>query len=213
MAKTKELQTQAASRVEVRDSGIHGKGLFAVEDIGYSERVIEYVGEKITKAESERRAWAHIEVAKKTGDAQVYIFVLNKKYDIDGNIPENDARLINHSCDPNCEALIIRGRIWITALRDIQKGEELYFNYNFDLENYEDHPCYCGSPHCVGYIAGEEYWPKLKKLIRKKEKEAAEAKKKKKKKKKKAKAKAKPDAKDSEKGGKKKKSKKPKGKK
>ena len=150
---------------EIRSSPIHGRGLFATRDIPEGMRIIEYVGEKITKAESNRRGWAQFEKAQETGEAGVYLFTLNKRHDVDGNVPWNAARLINHSCDPNCEAQIIRGKIWILALNDIPKGGELFFNYGFDLENYEDHPCRCGAKRCVGYIAAEEYWPKLKRKV------------------------------------------------
>ncbi len=150
---------------EVRRSGIHGRGLFATKDIAKETYIIEYVGDKITKAESDRRGWAQFDLAKETGDAAVYIFTLNKRHDIDGNVPENAARLINHSCSPNCEAYIIKGKIWIAAIRDIKKDEELYFNYGFDLENYVDHPCLCESPKCVGYICGEDYWSTLRRKL------------------------------------------------
>ncbi len=158
---------------EIRNSPIHGRGLFATRDIPEGMRIIEYVGEKITKAESNRRGWAQFDKAQQTGEAGVYLFTLNKRHDIDGDVPWNAARLINHSCDPNCESQIIRGRIWILALREIKMGEELFFNYGFDLECYEDHPCGCGSKRCVGYIAGEEYWKELGKILKKKEKLAA----------------------------------------
>lgn len=150
----------------IRRSSIHNLGVFAARPIPKGARILEYTGEKITKAESTRRANALLEEAAKTGGGAVYIFTLNKKYDIDGNRPDNDARLINHSCDPNCEAQIIRGRIWIIALRDIAEGEELSFNYGFDLECWEDHPCRCGSPKCVGYIVAREYWPKLRRMLK-----------------------------------------------
>jgi len=150
---------------EVRKSEIHGRGVFAVKDIPKETNIIEYIGEKISKAESDRRGWEQMDRAKETGEAAVYIFVLDSEYDIDGNIPRNAARLINHSCDPNCESWIDRGRIWICAVRDIEKGEELFFNYGFDLESYEDHPCHCGSKNCVGYITGPEYWPQLRSRI------------------------------------------------
>lgn len=157
---------------EIRESPIHGRGLYAIRNIPEGMRIIEYVGEKITKTESNRRGWVQFERAQKTGEAGVYLFVLNKRHDIDGNVPWNAARLINHSCDPNCEAQIIRGKIWIMALRDIAEGEELFFNYGFDLEDYENHPCRCGSRRCVGYIAGEEYWGQLKKKSAAKKKKA-----------------------------------------
>ncbi len=153
---------------EVRNSGIHGRGLFARKKIPTGTYLIEYIGERIDKDEANERGWAQMEIAKKTGDAAVYIFTLNDDYDIDGNVPENAARLINHSCDPNCEAFIEDDAIWIAALRTIKRDEELFFNYGFDLENYKEHPCGCGSKKCVGYIAGEDYWKELKKRLKKK---------------------------------------------
>lgn len=155
----------------VRRSSIHHRGVFATCDIPKDTPIIEYVGEKITKAESTRRGLALEERAKKTGEAAVYIFTLNKKYDLDGATEANPARLINHSCDPNCESFIIRGHIWIYSLRDISAGEELSFNYGFDLETWEDHPCRCGHPQCVGYILDQQYWPELKRILKKREKE------------------------------------------
>ena len=151
---------------EVRRSGIHGRGLFARKPILEGTYIIEYLGERIDKDESNERGWAQMDLAKETGDAAVYIFTLDDDWDIDGNVPENAARLMNHSCDPNCEAFIEEDSIWIAALRNIPKNEELFFNYGFDLENYQDHPCQCGSIKCVGYIAGEEYWPELKKKLK-----------------------------------------------
>jgi SET domain-containing protein len=150
---------------EVRRSGIHGRGLFAKRRIPQGTSIIEYVGERIDKEESNRRGWARIAYAKRTGDAAVYIFTLDDEHDIDGDVPENAARLINHSCAPNCEAYIEGGKIWIGALRDIERDEELFYNYGFDLESWDEHPCRCGSARCVGYIAGEEHWPALKRLI------------------------------------------------
>ncbi|MFV1994127.1 MAG: SET domain-containing protein, partial [Verrucomicrobiales bacterium] len=166
----KKTEREKAKSWKVKKSGIHRRGLFASANIEEGERIIEYVGEKITKAESERRADTQLERAGSKGDGAVYIFTLNKRHDIDGNVERNKARYANHSCDPNCETDIIRGRIWLIALRDIEKGEEIVYNYNFDLELYEDHSCRCGAKRCVGYIVGEEYWKKLKKKIKKKKK-------------------------------------------
>ena len=150
---------------EVRNSGIHGRGLFARKHIPKGTYIIEYVGERIDKDESNNRGWAQMDRARETGDAAVYIFTLDDDWDIDGNTPDNAARLMNHSCDPNCEAFIEEDAIWIAALVDITRDEELFFNYGFDLENYADHPCACGSPRCLGYIAGEEYWPSLRRRL------------------------------------------------
>jgi uncharacterized protein len=149
----------------VKSSSIHNRGVFAARDIPKGARVIEYRGEKISKKESERRGIEHFDASKTTGGGAVYLFTLNKKHDIDGSMEWNDARLINHSCKPNCEAQIVRGRIWIVALRNIKEGTELSFDYGFDLDCWQDHPCRCGKPKCAGYIAGRAYWPKLRKLI------------------------------------------------
>ncbi|MBK1826032.1 SET domain-containing protein [Haloferula rosea] len=161
--KLTELWERGQSELcEIRGSVIHGQGVYATQDIKAETQIIEYIGELIDKDESENRAWAQHEHAEKTGDAAVYIFTLDKKWDIDGNVPWNTARLINHSCDPNCEAWIVGKRIFIYALRDIKAGEELSFDYGFDIECYEDHPCRCGSGECIGYIVSREQWAELK---------------------------------------------------
>jgi uncharacterized protein len=143
---------------EVRSSTIHGSGVYAACDITAEALIIEYVGELIDKEESGKRGTKQQERASKTGNAAVYIFNLTDRWDLDGNVPWNTARLINHSCEPNCEAWSKGKKIFIHALRDIQQGEELTFDYGFDVECYEDHPCYCGRPSCVGYIVSREQW-------------------------------------------------------
>lgn len=164
--------------VEVRNSVIHGRGVYAAKDIPEETEVIEYIGERIDKEESEKRAWAQMAKAEKTGDAAVYIFTLNEDWDLDGSVDWNTARLINHSCEPNCEAYTEDDeRIVIYSKRDIKKGEELSFDYGFDLECYEDHPCLCGKPSCKGYIVSQEQWDELDKLIAKKEKKEKKSKK------------------------------------
>ena len=152
-----------------RKSSIHGYGIYARQDIPKGVRVIEYVGERITKAEAERRSDIFLKVAENNAErGAVYIFELNKRYDIDGNVSYNTAKYINHSCHPNCETENIRGKIWTIAFRDIAKGEELTYNYGYDLDSFEDHPCRCRTNRCVGYIAAEEHWPKLSKILQKK---------------------------------------------
>jgi hypothetical protein len=148
----------------VRKSSIHNRGVFARKDIPKGARVIEYVGEKVTKKEAEDRVTETIGNADENNGA-VYIFELNKRHDIDGKVPYNTARFINHSCDPNCETEIIRGHIWITALRDIKKGEEISYNYGYGPDEFEDHPCRCGSKNCIGYIVAEEHWRKVRKIL------------------------------------------------
>ncbi len=152
----------------VRRSSIHGRGIFARCDIPKGTRIIEYTGERITKAESQKRADRQLARAKKTGAAAVFIFDVSQRFDLDGNVPANTARLINHSCAPNCEALDIRGRIWISARRKIRAGEELSYNYGYDLEDWHDHPCRCGTAACPGYIAARKHWRLLRENIARK---------------------------------------------
>ena len=136
-----------------RNSPIHGRGGFATEKIRQGSRVIEYVGERIGKDESLRRCEQNNQ----------FIFSLNDSQDLDGNVPWNPARFINHSCAPNCEATLDEDRIWLCALRDVEPGEEITFNYGFDLVDYKDYPCYCGSSNCVRYIVAEEFFPHVRK--------------------------------------------------
>jgi hypothetical protein len=159
--------------IKVKRSKIHSTGVFASRDIKKGEKIIEYIGDKITKAEGDRRANIIHEKAKKNKKrGAVYLFELNKKFDIDGNIPSNKARFINHSCAPNCEAAVSRGHIWISAIKDIEQGEELTYDYGyrFDDTDWWEHPCRCGAKNCVGYIVDSEDWPKLKKALKKNKK-------------------------------------------
>jgi len=151
----------------VQSSSIHSRGVFAARDIPKGTEFLEYYGEKISKEESLRRSNERLARSKKTGEAAVYIFDLNEDWDLDGSsIEPNDARFINHSCSPNCEAYQDEeDRIFITAERDIKKGEELTYNYGFDLEHWDEHPCLCGSENCVGFIVDRQYWPGLLKVI------------------------------------------------
>jgi len=135
-----------------RPSAIHGVGGFAKADITAGTRVIEYVGEKITKAESLRQCES----------ANEYIFSLDNTHDLDGNVSWNPARFLNHSCDPNCEAEPDSGRVWIVTRRGIRAGDEITFNYGYDLEDYRDHPCRCGAVDCAGYIVAAEFFEHVK---------------------------------------------------
>ena len=87
---------------------------------------------------------------------------------------------MNHSCDGNCEAINDDNEIWITARRAIKKGEELLYDYGYDMEHFLDHPCKCGSDNCIGYIVREEQRRKVKKLLKRKKKKSAKSKLKKK---------------------------------
>jgi uncharacterized protein len=145
---TQEPGAADTELVLFKGSAIHGTGGFAKAAIRKGTRILEYLGEKITKGESLRRCEQN----------NAYIFTLNEQQDLDGNVPWNPARFFNHSCAPNCEAEKDDDRIWVTATRDIQAGEEITFNYGYDLVDYKDSPCLCGAPNCVGYMVGEEYF-------------------------------------------------------
>ncbi len=132
-------------RLQVQPSSIAGQGLFAAQDIKKGTQVIQYTGEKISKAESVKRLAA--------GNA--YIFELNTRYDIDGAGLDNLARYINHSCDPNCVVEQDGSILWIIARRHIQAGEELTYNYGYEAKKYR---CNCGAPQCCGYILAEHHW-------------------------------------------------------
>ena len=160
-------QIQTSELYELKSSGIHNTGVFAAQKIAEKTKIIEYVGEKITKAESERRSEKWDSHARTKGFGLVYIFELNQRYDIDGNVEVNLARFINHSCDPNCEAVNSRGHIWIIALRDIEKGEELSYDYGYDMDNFIDHKCLCGTDKCIGYIVRLDQRDQVKRMIQK----------------------------------------------
>ena len=150
---------------EVRSSRIHGRGVFARRLVRSGTKLIEYRGEMIDKEESNRRGIELFEKSKETGSASVYIFDLNEEYDLDGNKEWNKARLINHSCEPNCEMVDEDGKLFLYATREIKKGEELSFDYGYDIEHFLDHPCRCGKPGCVGYIVSRSQWDKLRKIL------------------------------------------------
>ncbi len=154
----------------VKKSRVHGHGVFAATNIKKDENVIEYIGDKVTKAEGDRRSAKRIKKylnSKITGS--VYIFELNSKYDIDGSSLRNKARYINHSCKPNCEVDIVKGKIWIRSIKKIKKGQELSYDYGyeFDKDDYTDHICKCGSKNCIGYIISSDHWKKYKKFKKK----------------------------------------------
>jgi uncharacterized protein len=139
-------------RVRVGTSDIAGQGLFTEQEIKQGTKIIRYIGEKITREESERRLAA--------GNA--YIFGLDRRSAIDGSTRKNTARFINHSCDPNCQTEQFGRIIWIVAIRDIQAGEELTYNYGYEMNDEPTEPCHCGAKNCCGYILGPQYWDRLK---------------------------------------------------
>jgi uncharacterized protein len=146
--------TPHEARFAVLDSPVHGLGAFAMRPLATGERIVEYTGQRITKAESQVRCTA----------GNHFIFSLDDEWDLDGDQPDNPARFVNHSCEPNCEAIQRDDRIWLVALRDIRAGEELSFDYGYDLENYQDHPCHCGAPGCCGFVVAEQFRDEVRKL-------------------------------------------------
>ncbi len=133
-------------RVWVGTSHIAGKGLFAAQEIKKGTRIIQYIGAKIAKEESDRRLAA----------GNVYIFGLNERYSLDGDTPKNTARYINHSCDPNCQTEQFGNTIWIVSIKDIQAEEELTYNYGYEGDDTPADPCHCGADNCCGYILGPQ---------------------------------------------------------
>ncbi len=136
-------------RLQVRRSGVHGKGVFALQPIPAGTRLIEYTGERITWPEALRRHPHNPAEPNHT-----FYFHIDDKTVIDANVGGNAARWINHACDPNCQADETDGRVFIEALRDLQPGEELFYDYGLIIdERYtprlkKDYECRCGSPNC-----------------------------------------------------------------
>lgn len=138
---------------EVRNSRIQGKGAFALRRIRKGQRIIEYVGERIGPEEEARRY-----DEDKMDRHHTFLFGIDDKVSIDAAVGGNDARFINHSCDPNCEAVQEDKRIFIEAIANIQPGAELTYDYNFQVDGQvtrkllEFYVCHCGMKKCRGTI-------------------------------------------------------------
>ena len=152
LAQAAARRGQMPKEVRLGRSGLHGFGLFARDFIPQDTEIIEYVGERITKAEAQRREDRRLARLAAGGDGCVYIFECTERYDIDGQVSWNPARRINHSCAPNCESQQGRRGIWIVAKRDIAPDEELTYDYGFPYSEWREHPCRCGAANCAGYI-------------------------------------------------------------
>jgi len=127
-----------------------GRGLYATKDIKEGARIIDYVGKVITKKQTE-------DSKKFDNSKPIYLFNLNKKFDLDGDISTNTARLINHSCTNNCDYNGTGLKLWVVAIKNIKKGEELTCDYGFGYdEDYKQFPCKCASKNCCGYIVRAE---------------------------------------------------------
>lgn len=142
-------------------SDIQGHGIFATSFIPKGSQIVEYVGERVTPSQSEKI----LERLDET-DSHIYIFSLNDRWDIDGDTEYNIAKYINHSCEPNCFSYSDEKNIWIVAKRDIQVGEELFYDYGFDRPGWENHRCLCHSAHCFGFIVARSHWASIRKTKR-----------------------------------------------
>ena len=147
-------------KIKKSDIDKKGRGLYATKDIKKGTKIIDYKGKLITKKQTE-------ESDKYDNSKPIYLFTINKKYDLDGDFPWNTAGLINHSCDNNCDYDGKGLKIWVKAIRDIKKGDELTYDYGFvfDVDDFRDHVCKCGSRKCVGFIVTETDWKKLRKYL------------------------------------------------
>ncbi|MCX8521604.1 MAG: SET domain-containing protein-lysine N-methyltransferase [Rhodoferax sp.] len=143
--------------MQVRLSEVHGKGVFALVDIAKGEIIIEYLGERISWIEAQRRHPHDPQNPNHT-----FYFHLDDQHVIDARYGGNSARWINHSCDGNCEAVAQDGRIFIQARRNIPAGDELNFDYGLVIdERYTaqlkaEYPCWCGTKKCRGTLLGKK---------------------------------------------------------
>ena len=145
MAKRRKSR-QPVRRIKVRESGVHGRGVYATRFIPEGTRIIEYTGQRVS--------WQA--AADDENDPHTFIFGLENGEVIDPTIDGNDARWINHSCEPNCEAIEEDDRIFIYTTRDIEAGEELFYDYALEIdeaitgESKKKFACHCGSSNCRG---------------------------------------------------------------
>lgn len=141
----------ASPPFEIRPSPVQGLGAFATHQIPAGTRLVEYAGERLSPAAAEAR---YPEVAGERH--HTFLFAIDDAVVVDAAVNGNDARWINHACDPNCDAVIDDGRIWIETVRRVAPGEELAYDYAFTLptrhtpEAKRRYPCHCGSASCRG---------------------------------------------------------------
>ena len=143
--------------VEARNSPIHGRGVYAIMPIKKGARVIEYLGERISHGEADARY-----EKKGDDDGHTFLFIASNRTVIDAAVDGNDARFINHSCNPNCETVIENSRVFIDAIRNIKVGEELGYDYQLTWESTDDpaelalYACRCGAKKCRGTMLDKE---------------------------------------------------------
>ncbi len=170
MAKSAARVPLHTDLLEVRASNVHGKGAFATGPISKGMRLIEYLGERVSHKEADRRY-----ESKDANDNHTFLFIVDSRTVIDAGVDGNDARFFNHSCDPNCESVIADGRVYIEAIRAVQPGEELTYDYQIQREA-EDPPdideifaCRCGAAQCRGTML----WPTKRSTRKARRKKAA----------------------------------------
>ncbi len=150
--------------VEARHSQIHGTGVYAIAPIKKGTRIIEYLGERISHDEADRRY-----ERKGDDDGHTFLFIASNRTVIDAGVNGNEARFINHSCAPNCETVIENSRVFIDAIRNIKPGEELGYDYQLTWESTDDpeelalYECRCGAKKCRGTMLDTEPVDKKKK--------------------------------------------------
>jgi SET domain-containing protein len=156
--------------IEVRNSPVHGRGVFAVARIRKGTRVIEYLGDRVSHDAADKRYEDHDE-----NDNHTFLFIVDKNTVIDAAVNGNDARFINHQCSGNCESVIENRRVFIDATRDIAPGEELGYDYEIgrdkdDPPNVDEiYACRCGSPKCRGTML----WPPKKEAVKRRKPKTA----------------------------------------
>jgi hypothetical protein len=156
MAAAAEPDLTRSDLIEVRRSNVHGLGVFATRQIRKGTRIIEYVGERVSHDEADRRY-----EEKDANDSHTFLFIVDSKTVIDAGVDGNDARFFNHSCNPNCESTVEKRRVYIEAIRDIEPGDEL--TYDYQIQREDDDPdnideifaCRCGFAQCRGTML----WP------------------------------------------------------
>ena len=148
----------------VRRSRVHGLGVFATRRIRKGTRVVEYLGERVSHKEADRRY-----ELKDANDNHTFLFIVDRGIVIDAGVDGNDARFINHGCDPNCESVTEDRRVFIEASRTIQPGEELKYDYSIGRSK-DDPPdvdevfaCRCGAEQCRGTMLWPAKRPKPRK--------------------------------------------------
>jgi SET domain-containing protein len=157
LAKKKAVSLASSPLVEARNSAIHGRGVYAAAPIKKGTRVLEYLGERISHGEADERY-----AQKADDDGHTFLFIASNRTVIDAGVDGNDARFINHSCNPNCETVIEKSRVFIDAIRNIKPGEELGYDYQLTWDSTDEpeelalYACRCGARKCRGTMLDKD---------------------------------------------------------